>query len=841
MSSLNSEMTYRQGWLRHSSRGVIPPLRHALPRLLRLILPNEGWVTFLLVLMVAVSVTWSVESAEWAKTPGLTYVMLTGAITGMALAKLRIHGLILQGMGLLAGVFTVLWFILRLVDAGSWRDGVTVLVERLKLWYAAAATEGISSDSLPFAVALVVLVWLLGYVCTWYAFRYRNIWVPLVVAGLGILTNLSYLPTSLNAYFVLFLLFSFLAVGWMSALELRRHWSRQHIRHSSLVGALGIYHGLWFGIMVVLAATLLPVELPRPSFLKKGYEYLRWPVDRLQGDFNRLFAAVPARKPMSYRVFDSTLPFQGTISLSDEVAFTVRSSRPSYWRVRSYPTYTSRGWVSGATQMVPLQWQPVAATPERYQERQEVVQHVRLNYSPRLLAAAGVIQGSAMDVEVEVPVPASYDISITDPTFNPALPSKVQSLGRRLRALAAQEKGGLTEPLVQDTLPKEMELAGVRYDAAGVMTGVTIRRPTPLPLDVLSVRSQKRLFSSDEYTFTSNVSVATAAELRQVGEGYPGWVSDIYLQLPDTLPKRVIDLARRLTAEAGTPYDKAEAIESYLHTLPYTTNVPAPAYDADGVDHFLFNLGAGYSDYFGSAMAVMLRAVGVPARMAVGYGLSEVGKDGNIIVRDRNGHGWTEVFFSGYGWVEFEPTPGHERPFLARDTEELQQLLPGGNGLGDENLDDLLAGTFRPGGRGLRYDSGRGWMYWTGAGAGGVAVALLAAFMALRWLLGTPTTTTGVYGKMARLSNVARLGPFGGQTPKEYGSNLASRLPEISTEVATVVEVYTRSRYGNRTVSDGEEALVIEAWRKIRRVLFLRTLRRHRQKRIMVPSLEARP
>jgi len=353
---------------------------------------------------------------------------------------------------------------------------------------------------------------------------------------------------------------------------------------------------------------------------------------------------------------------------------------------------------------------------------------------------------------------------------------------------------------------------------------------------VLSLRSQKRLFTSDEYTVTSSVSVATAQELRQAGNKYPGWVRDIYLQLPDTLPKRVIDLARRLTAEAETPYDKAEAIAAYLRTLPYTTNVPAPAYDADGVDHFLFNLGAGYSDYFGSAMAVMLRAVGVPTRMAVGYGMGELDKEGNVIVRDRNSHGWTEVFFPGYGWVEFEPTPGHERPGLIQEAEELQALFPGGDGLGDEGLDDLLAGRLGPGGRGLRYDLGRGRMVWTGAGAGGAALALLAAFVVLRWLLATPIAATGVYGKMARLSAVGRLGPYDGQTPKEYGSDLARRLPEIEPEVSAVVEVYTRSRYGNRTLSESEEAEVIEAWRKIRRVLFVRVLRRHRQKRIMALS-----
>lgn len=94
---------------------------------------------------------------------------------------------------------------------------------------------------------------------------------------------------------------------------------------------------------------------------------------------------------------------------------------------------------------------------------------------------------------------------------------------------------------------------------------------------------------------------------------------------------------------------------------------------------------------------------------------------------------------------------------------------------------------------------------------------------------------------MSRLSAVGRLGPYDVQTPREYGTDLARRLPEIGPEVSVVVEVYTRSRYGNRALSEADDASVIEAWRKIRRILFIRALRRHRQKRIMALSGEVRP
>ena len=95
------------------------------------------------------------------------------------------------------------------------------------------------------------------------------------------------------------------------------------------------------------------------------------------------------------------------------------------------------------------------------------------------------------------------------------------------------------------------------------------------------------------------------------------------------------DLAESLTAGAPTPYDKALAVESHLKTLPYSFEIDPPPYDADGVDHFLFDQGTGYSEYFSSAMVVMLRTVGVPA------------KSGGGLHHGRPGRGAASVHYQG--------------------------------------------------------------------------------------------------------------------------------------------------------------------------------------------------
>ncbi|MFS0840446.1 DUF4129 domain-containing transglutaminase family protein [Paenibacillus sp. 1P03SA] len=143
-----------------------------------------------------------------------------------------------------------------------------------------------------------------------------------------------------------------------------------------------------------------------------------------------------------------------------------------------------------------------------------------------------------------------------------------------------------------------------------------------------------------------------------------------YLQLPDMLPQRVRDLAERVTAGSGQdPLAAALALERYLRTeYRYSMDKPTlPAAGEDFVDHFLFVDKLGYCDHFSSAMVVMLRAAGIPARWVKGFAPGEAGErgpDGSlaVTVRSRDAHSWAEAYIPGAGWLAFEPTPGFAAP-----------------------------------------------------------------------------------------------------------------------------------------------------------------------------------
>jgi transglutaminase-like putative cysteine protease len=170
--------------------------------------------------------------------------------------------------------------------------------------------------------------------------------------------------------------------------------------------------------------------------------------------------------------------------------------------------------------------------------------------------------------------------------------------------------------------------------------------------DLVGAQTQASVYRAE-----SRLPSLTISQLRLAGTDYPAAIRDRYLQLPDSLPPRVTNLALDLTAAQPTPYDQVLALQAWLHNFPYTLLVPAPPADRDAVDFFLFDLQKGYCDYYASAMTVMARAAGIPARLVTGYTRGTFdGVSGRFVVTAANAHSWVEIYFPIYGWVEFEPT-----------------------------------------------------------------------------------------------------------------------------------------------------------------------------------------
>ncbi|MGP4067006.1 transglutaminase TgpA family protein [Halobacillus sp. B29] len=160
-------------------------------------------------------------------------------------------------------------------------------------------------------------------------------------------------------------------------------------------------------------------------------------------------------------------------------------------------------------------------------------------------------------------------------------------------------------------------------------------------------------------------------QLRESSTDDPEEIKENYLQLPDSLPGRVRNLASQIVEEADNRYDKAKAVESYFSSNGFeysTTDVPVPDENEDYVNQFLFESQIGYCDNFSTSMVVMLRSEGIPARWVKGFTAGERidatdttytdGLQNKYEITSGNAHSWVEVYFPDVGWVPFEPTKG---------------------------------------------------------------------------------------------------------------------------------------------------------------------------------------
>jgi len=217
--------------------------------------------------------------------------------------------------------------------------------------------------------------------------------------------------------------------------------------------------------------------------------------------------------------------------------------------------------------------------------------------------------------------------------------------------LQPSASGALFGPAQVMALRGDFSGEGGRYDTA-------VRR-SYLAIDSTgSIYNPFHNFSQIRYEGMSVLPVARPAQARFAGTDYPPEIQETYLQLPNRVDRRIPELARKISAAASNPYDKSLAIEKYLQTnFAYTLNLtgnPGP----DPLAHFLFETKAGHCEYFATAMAVMLRTLGIPSREVNGFLPGEYNDlGGDYIVRASDAHSWVEAYFPGTGWLTFDPTP----------------------------------------------------------------------------------------------------------------------------------------------------------------------------------------
>jgi protein-glutamine gamma-glutamyltransferase len=406
----------------------------------------------------------------------------------------------------------------------------------------------------------------------------------------------------------------------------------------------------------------------------------------------------------------------------------------------------------------------------------------------------------------------------------------------------------LLEPIASSALfvANDVESMRGRFNGNAGTTLYSQRRAFLLRDPEGSIFNPYHNYSRMEYEANSVLPTPPPAALRQAGTDYAASMRKTYLQLP-TLDPRIPELMKQITAHANNPYDKAKTLESYLRShFGYTLDLSGPP-PADPLAYFLFQKRAGHCEYFAAAMTVMLRTAGIPARYVNGFLDGEYNSvGGDFVVRASDAHSWVEVYFPGFGWLTFDPTPpSDDKPpgFFAVlgqywDWFELQWsewvinydilhqfTLAQNLQRVSRNWTDRLQAAFTE----ARLSATRRLEHWQSriVHAPGALPASLAIFGALLifvlllqpgfrrrlmtvWHLRisaaaemTPHLATLQYNEMLRLLARRGIRKPPGQTPHEF----ATSLPDgnLAAPVHQLTGMYQAARFGGRT-TDAKEA-----------------------------------
>ncbi|MFQ6000430.1 MAG: DUF3488 and DUF4129 domain-containing transglutaminase family protein [Anaerolineae bacterium] len=753
--------------------------------------PEEGWLSVFFLGLMLSSVAWAIEEANWVEGLSiLQWSILGGMFLGLLLARRELRGLFAHSLSLILATSWLLFLILRFVAPSlGWRDRLEILAVRLLHWLQIALRGGVSEDNLIFLIFMAALTWIIGYLSAWFLFRFHSAWPGVVLSGVAISINRYYGPPELNIWLMIYLISALILLIRVALSGREKEWRGAKVIYPPDSALDFLRDGAIFSLVVLALAWLMPITaldlFPSPDWGGEGL----W--DKAQRQFSRLFSSLRSyRTSGSYAAFGDSLTLQGAVELGSEVVMVVQAPVGRYWRAMVYDEYDGRGWSNTDDEIM-----DIAPHNEMPQEgidfiREEVTQRITL-YQP----TGGQLFFAGQPIWTDLPVEARMNTYQLWWVRGGEATEVIRERVAGISSLTSKTPVGPHRPYVVVS-----SLSAASEDM--------LRQATMLPEWIVNYLGAEGFVRMN---LRENPFIK-----------YPSWVTR-YLQLPPTLPQRVKELALELTREYDNIYDKAVALEEYLRQIPYNEDIEPPPPDRDGVDYFLFDSREGYCDYYASAMAVMARAVGIPARIAVGYAGGEYDEElDGYRVRRSNAHAWVEVYFPDYGWIEFEPTAGE--PLIVRP-KPVSEEEAGGEARGPEGERSDFLERERPEQPRPSTPRAAPRASWSRVGIlwRVLAILLLASgsvfgFLWWRRMEDLPAAER-LFRRMVLYSRGLGLQPQASQTPAEYASLLVEEVPEAKEGAFRLAQLYLQERFSREGLTSLEKMEAYAIWEDLSRAI----------------------
>ncbi|GAC1503573.1 MAG: hypothetical protein NVS2B12_14880 [Ktedonobacteraceae bacterium] len=756
----------------------------------------EGWFSVFLLATVVYSTIWSIQAANWVDHLNtLTFVTAIGLGLGIWTAKQRRFSRLAVHSGVVVlDLLLALWQ----TTAAFYDGSIGGFIQGIQRWSALLAGGGASNDDSIFLFLILILGFILAYSSAWLLYRARNPWLLVIANGVVLLINLENVPPAYIIFLIIFLIASLLLLLRFNLFESMQRWNKSGLRYPDDLGWDIMQTGALISIGLLVFSWLLPGDYKNPT-ASLVWDSKGSPLVQLQNFWDRAVAVNGGINPANHGNFRDTLILGGDPNLTKEIVYRVNTSdkQPQYLVLLSYDTYNN-GWSiahNDAQQLDIAANTPLATNTAKVRSVKQTIEVVTPpgELHPYIAGASSI---TSMSVKASI-VPGTGGI--------------IAWLG---------DKGNLT--------------AGTHYTVNSAVSAADEQtlRSIPMPAD------------APKYNPDLNPDQPVPVETFD-----PQVVKD-FTQVPGNISRdpRMHALLKKIVPNPKVSmYDKAVALETYLRTTyKYNTNIH-PKSGEDPVLWFLFDNSAkdGFCNYYSSAMAIMARMLGIPARVVAGYTHGNFEKD-QYVIRGVDAHSWTQVNFAGYGWVNFEPSASFNQFERPRPSED---ALSSSNGINSALGALPLPGVKTKNRRSIDESTGSSSGVVTPdqlqaqllqrleLGLGGILLlALLAALLFNIWwrrLFHRYSLATQLYGRVCMLAEWAGMKRRSSQTPFEYFQELsASALPASDDVVALerLGDIYVRERWADPESEEhprrsGEFAELLVLWKRLQPRLFFYVLR----------------
>jgi transglutaminase-like putative cysteine protease len=746
--------------------------------------PAEGWATLGLTFLLCMTLAWSLDDARWVLgretyLDFLPFVVAGGILVGFIGPKV--------GWGrwqthVIGAAFAALLIPLMVATIALPRDASVGELYRataasMDAAYTDIAVRGQAStiQYLHYLLAIALVVWATAQFASYAVFGHRRPLSAVTVVGLLLVANMS---ITINDQLVFLVVYSLAALFLLirgHVLEEQSEWLRRRIGDPSSIASVYLRGGTAF-IAVAVAGALFLTTTAASAPLAGAWGGVSDGLVSVSRSLQRFLPGGGANRSVGV----SFGPNQAmSLVWTTESTLAVTIQRPPsdrtdyYWRAVTYDIIEPNGWRMGTTTTVPRD-------PD----------------SPLLDGLADNVSALGhQEVSLTVTPEAFNDSTILSPQTPISIDERTRMSVVGTGFFATVDRDGENGPY---SLTARVPLTG---DEPGQLN---------------------------------------EEALRAAGQDYPQEVHDLYLGVaPGMIGPNAEALKEKILADAPStaPYDLAAQLVEELHSSRYTYQTDVRGIECAGISSVecFATFKRGFCQYYAATMAVILRELNVPTRIASGY--LPGARDANTGVEQvlySNAHAWVEVYFPGYGWVTFDPTGGGVAVIAPLPSgRPVASRAPGssGNAVIPSRPPEFDEFGNEPGGPGgpISNRSSLGPM---------VAVAILLVLVVggvafAVWQRGPRGATSAdrAYGTVARLAARFGFGPRPTETVYEYANALGDVLPTARPELQTVARAKVETSYGREILGDDRLAALRSAQRRLRLVLLRLAFRRKERRR----------